>query len=961
MILTDSTKAAGTETGGQLSQYQQFFTAANNDINNVTTTIANKNGETHSYAEVKWAAKKDGVLVNYPNAGTQVFYLYMELKNDMYNEEEGIQDGEYAIVRVTVHVADVEDSTYVLDYGLQTENLDRGNELFKNDALLGNSAATIAKLMAISTETPSYLDYTSNQTNYNRIKFNSLALSSTGRIWTNTNQYDSQGCWTVKMDIPNDARQITYSAYSGGYSLTDAGTVNIHVDAPFTWDDVYLYWWYNNGISNAEFPGQHMERSRAGKFNMDIPADWENVYLHYWDSQGNSFGNEWPGTLVTTQDEDGNYVFDLPVTAVGVVVANGIDGPQTENIPIVANRETTITLGSDQDGNGKLEVSLSYNTEGSFTVNTKAPAGWAENINLYYWDTMNKAYVSPEWPGTAMGVIHDNNTGENTYTLTIPNNASHVIVNDGTNQSGDLAVIPGVTNEITISSTYSAAILYTQDTVKIHATVPESWKDGTSDENPLVVSLYCWDNNNNQPAGGWPGTVMTLETINDKQWYTLEIPANVTNVIINNTNNGKQTADLTITEGLETWIEVNEDVNEKGHYTARVGYGASAGEEGFFFTPINFMDKVYSLYMAVTVHEENETPTPLGQAIDIHKEVQMYKKITVLPANVVYYEDDFHGIAYDTTTGNNFTYVGNGSGSLKQGVDQKQEYGQDDYYQNGVNSSYSGDHMTKIQINNINDVASFTFSGTGFEIIGRTNATDAGTIMVKVYDAKAYAEYLGAVKTDPTKTITPYMQVPVINEFDNGANGGLDSIEQVPVVRISDITKTTKDENGNTKRESLGYGTYTVVINGIPTYNFDNWNGDADTLPVRETYLYIDGVRIFQPYNKGQSELYKPAESGASFYEIHNMIHDKQVFVISTSTNESSANGYNTIKISGGMTTWTENRNGVNSEGQSWTGNTGSDEKIPETGDVNLIGLLVLMATAMMAIAVLTSRKKFRF
>jgi fibro-slime domain-containing protein len=1075
MILSDSTKAAGTGTGGQLSQYQEFFKAANYEIGNVNTIIADKNGNLTSYNEVKWAHTRDGVLVNYSEAGTQAFYLYMSLKNENYNGEPGIQDGEYAIIRVTVNVASVKDSVYVLDYGLRSENLDTGNELFKNDQLLGADSGTVAKLMGISTVQPYYLDYTSNQKSYNRINFESTAISSTGRIWTNTNQNDSQGCWTVKMDIPESGRQITYSAYTGGYSLTDAGTVGIHVDAPFTWDDVYLYWWYNNGVSNGAFPGQHMNRSRAGKFNLDIPADvphliishpvtnengetvylqtddlnlvsgrdawitidgstkggtinsadhlnadvsystqtvnmhanvpagwgdvylyyrneqgtvdenhpawpgvqmmpnsdgsysaidlpgdishiivndggnnkqtdeitvfagseiwinvaestnanwyvsnnsvatstpikisgvpadWTDVYLYYWTEGIGDHGNFWPGTKLTETDDAGNYVFDLPMNIDRVIITNN-NGMQTQNLVVAPGRETTITLDAN------LNATMKYNTEGTFTVNAKVPAHWGDNVNLHYWDAMNNGYSEVTWPGKAMGVIHNNYTGETTYTLTIPNYATHVVINDGTNQSGDLTVVPGSTNEISFSATYNATLLYTQEKVKIHATVPESWKEGTSSENPLIVSLYCWDNNDNKPAGTWPGTAMILEDINGTQWYTLEVPANVTNVIINNNNNGKQTADLTITEGLETWIEVNDKTKDEGKYTAAIGYGSSAGEEGFFFTPINFMDKAYYLYMAVTIHDENETPTPLGKEIDIHNELQMFKKITVLPANVVYYEDDFHGIVYDTTTGNQFSSIGEGSGSLSQSVDQKMEYGQDPYYGNGVNDAYSGDSLTKIQINNTKDVASFTFSGTGFEIIGRTNATDAGTMMVKVYDAKEYAT---AAQAGTTDALVPYMQVPVINEFDNGSNGGLDSIEQVPVIRISKIT----DASG----KNLGYGAYTVVINGIPTYNFQNWDGNVDNMPLKETYLYIDGIRIFQPYNNGVSELYRPAESGAGFYEIHDMILDKQVFVISTK--ETAANGNKTIQISGGMNTWTENRNGLDQDGNVWVGN----------------------------------------
>ena len=1431
MVLDDATRAAGNGTGGQLSQYADFFKAAGNDVTKINTILADKNGTAFNYGDlVKWESSKEGLLVNFTEPGTQAFYLYMSLKDDNYNGEAGIQKGEFAIVRVTVNVADVKDSTYVLDYGLKTENLDAYGELFKNDELLGSTTGILAKLMAVSDTAPSYLDYTSNKTDYNRINFTPYIFDTndTYRIWTYGKDKAHDGFYTMNLEVPGDGREISYNANTGSYSLTDVGTVTIHANAPFPWDSLYLYWWYDNNVSNAAFPGQQMTRSRAGKFSLDIPADvphviisrpvtdaegnvtyeqtsdlnlsmgneawielsgkknisgnlaadvfysmatttmhaivpegwgdvylyywnetgvegedypawpgarmtdpegdgvfslseipgnithvivndgqarstgkqtntlgvyagreatitvktsyqasvnviaaetketftvhakapesWGNsIYLYYWDANDQNFNNPWPGTLLTEKDEEGFYILDIPATAAYVIINNN-NGTQTANLAVDSGREVWVTANEDRSatkeyrdtipvtvtvpadwGNiylyyfnetgvegedypawpgtlltaetgeyammvpgsmtgiiinngfardegkqtsqinvtagGSMAISVTENcpavanvnstptTAESYTVTVTVDESWGENINLYYW---NDGGDSAAWPGDPMTKNEDG-----TFTLTIPSSFNKVIVNNGSVQTGDLSVIAGKNVNMTVDANggvafdypgtytvnvtvpaswgtninlycfneelglnnswpgaamtrnddgtftvqvpnyttkvivnnivdgkglqtadlwlgtstgatidvweyYEADVSYTTETVTVHAAVPNSWVT-----NGESIHLYCWDSNNDK-VEEWPGILMTK---GEDGWYTAQMPDTFTNVIIN--NGSKQTINLTVRTGLEPWIMINdatvvEDNNTR--YTASVGNGNSAEEEGFFFTPVNFMDTEYNLWMAITVHSTKKSdgtafgPTALGNSIDVHNEVQLYKKITVLPANVVYYEDDFVGISYEKNTDNSFSYLGGGSGSLKQSVDQDMEYGQDPYYQGAANEQYSGNSLTQIKVNSADATATFTFSGTGFEVIGRTNATDSGMMKVQVYNAADYAKY----KAGELTSIEPYMTVPVINEYDNGADGGSDSIEQVPVVRVSSITKLlknedgtyVKDKNGKYQYETLGYGTYTVVISGMPIYHFcgakinaqvvqaatcvtggtavstcsgcgETWNytlaarghsyldgkcqtcgqsapcvhsyenGICKTCGVSETckhdyqltatqtaptcvdcgmgtytcsacghsytdvikptghsytdtaekkspagytykalicakcddpmvpagnhyngitgteeaYLYIDGVRIFQPYNSGSSDLYRPVESGAAFTEIRNMITGKQMFVISTSVSESfdSDTNKSTIKISGGMNTWTENRIGMDSAGNSWSGNTVSE------------------------------------
>ncbi len=191
-----------------------------------------------------------------------------------------------------------------------------------------------------------------------------------------------------------------------------------------------------------------------------------------------------------------------------------------------------------------------------------------------------------------------------------------------------------------------------------------------------------------------------------------------------------------------------------------------------------------------------------------------------------------------------YIYVGPAAwANLLQSNDQDTPYGSDPYYQ-GNSGDYSGTGYHKIEITNKDaDLfsaadAQFTFMGTGFELIGRTNATDSATIVVRVLDKDGNRIKL----------------IPVITEFDNQKVTGED-LYQVPTVKIDDLT----------------FGQYTVEITGIPAREYDE-NG-KDTGNIRPTYLYIDGIRIYNPLGTSDlTDYYNGYEKGATFVELRELL-----------------------------------------------------------------------------------------
>ena len=323
------------------------------------------------------------------------------------------------------------------------------------------------------------------------------------------------------------------------------------------------------------------------------------------------------------------------------------------------------------------------------------------------------------------------------------------------------------------------------------------------------------------------------------------------------------------------------------------------------YLPTAFLEGMDPIYLAMRVHETDFTPsnTISGKDIDINNEVEMYKTVFTLPANVVYYEDDFPAIKYKTDesgtgTTNTIERVGSSSGKT-QSNDQSEQYGHDATYENTTVDETSAGTLTTITINKSGMVAYFTFKGTGFELIGRTNAYDSATLTVTVKQGD-----------------TVVKNIPVITEFDNGNNGGEEEIYQVPVIRV----------NG------LEHGTYTVEISGVPARDYKNKDSEGNPTII-PTMLYLDGLRIYQPIAdedengnnvEDEDEYYLDTEKDAEFIELRNQIAEGRVAAVTYSETDG-------LTVNTGTSTWTENLN-KDDDTTSYLGNevTSVDEYLLE-------------------------------
>ena len=296
------------------------------------------------------------------------------------------------------------------------------------------------------------------------------------------------------------------------------------------------------------------------------------------------------------------------------------------------------------------------------------------------------------------------------------------------------------------------------------------------------------------------------------------------------------------------------------------------------FKPVAFMDKAENYTYTADITKKGETLNSTNPETG----TTVHGTIKTMPANVVYYEDNFNEKANSSNSAVKIIYSENNTSKdgtdvkLEQSNDQSEQYGHDNAYANG--DKYSSGSSTKMEKS---ATATFTFKGTGFDIISRTN-TETGTIGVKVYKGE-------------NASGTPIKNIPLITYYDDG------DLYQVPVIHETDFD----------------YGTYTVVVE-VKSYNPDG------------IVFYLDGVRIYEPLDDQEytdeegttydSDNYLESEVDAHIYEIRPMI-------IGNTVDGKTANhamlmqytpGGNVVLSAGGNTV-VETLNGIVPEGATET------------------------------------------
>ena len=294
-------------------------------------------------------------------------------------------------------------------------------------------------------------------------------------------------------------------------------------------------------------------------------------------------------------------------------------------------------------------------------------------------------------------------------------------------------------------------------------------------------------------------------------------------------------------------------------------YGTDKNPTSLKYTMNSFMNGEDSVKIEVQVLEDG------ADAVTTKTGVVMEETVKVVPANVVYYEDDFPGITYINTDKNGWAhYKTNDSEGNEQSADQNSPYGSDLNYQEDKGTEYtlvldtsdlnayqqevinylnqqlglsggdsSNGSLSALVVKETADVMSFEFRGTGFEIVSRTTQNQYAVVSVKVERKNSENNY------------TVVKQFPVITESKGG------DLYQVPIISVT----------------GMDAAEYKVTLKAA---------GSTET---KTRILYIDGVRIYEPLEGlDYVNYYNPDEVHAKFYEIKSLIGEGKAIYADIST-----------------------------------------------------------------------------
>ena len=260
------------------------------------------------------------------------------------------------------------------------------------------------------------------------------------------------------------------------------------------------------------------------------------------------------------------------------------------------------------------------------------------------------------------------------------------------------------------------------------------------------------------------------------------------------------------------------------------------------------------------------TVTYSGTNKDTGKDDSATYNLTVIPATSVYYEDSFatftnvdgtknvaqvdnagKGIWTKVTDGTTQTNVNQALEELGGTTNTKNVYGYDPAYADS--SKFSMGSATKVTVAADTykegktqwPTATFTFTGTGFDVISLTDNT-SGAIFVDVY--KGTATSGDSVKSYAVNNYYSYKQ----NE--NGqwvvSKDGNNALYQIPVMKVS----------------GLDYGEYTAVIRVAYSSFFDQTTKN-------EYNFWLDAIRVYDPMGKDNATYEQDNEGYPQYIKLH--------------------------------------------------------------------------------------------
>lgn len=243
------------------------------------------------------------------------------------------------------------------------------------------------------------------------------------------------------------------------------------------------------------------------------------------------------------------------------------------------------------------------------------------------------------------------------------------------------------------------------------------------------------------------------------------------------------------------------------------------------------------------------------------KENNVSYTLSFIPASNVYYEDSFAQVNNGKGAAKNATWVRTGNNSdarqalTELGKAGDSVYGYDSAYANNTKYSMNGYSMVTVESAMASDTwdanndawptATFTFKGTGFDVISLTN-NQSGAILVSVYSGKT-AEGT-AIKKYIVDNYFGYEYTEGGWKVTNNAG----TLYQIPVMKIT----------------GLDYGEYTAVITVFYDGLFDNDRNNSYS-------FWLDAIRVYDPMGENVSDYTKDKEGYPQYIKLRTEIINK--------------------------------------------------------------------------------------
>ena len=439
------------------------------------------------------------------------------------------------------------------------------------------------------------------------------------------------------------------------------------------------------------------------------------------------------------------------------------------------------------------------------------------------------------------------------YYVWLGNEAAIEIGSDISESDSDLEFTTAatITARRTSDTNYSATLSGSMDDDDFTLTYLQSKATGdytydlTEDTNSIMVIIHVYDTEDDIFVLDYGLSVSLSDTTYDNGLFyndTLDTSNTATTALYEGvkTTDGTDYGydDLTLTNGTVTGPSEEAELDSSSMTATDITY-----------TPTAFISSIDELDYQVRVQDSGTT-----SYVEYKTGVTMNASAQIMPAESVYYEDNFATITYSGTTSTDGT-----SSDSSQSNSLTTQYGYGEAYAD--DSTYSNGSATIMTADGVNTYATFKFTGTGFDIYARTNSSTA-TVYARVYSG-----------TDTTGTP---VATKVVNTFYQ--NGDL---YQIPVLTVSD----------------LSYDTYTVMLYAIATSN--------------QTVIYFDGVRIYNPLGTSanatadyttatSSDGYLLNEINATYSEVRGLILGTG-YTTTSETDEASGDTTYTVEAGSGV------------------------------------------------------------